>query len=593
MDDLYLQLGQLERTQLIHRQDDVELAYQFKHALAQEATYQSLLVKTRRDIHLRVALYYEQLYATAPDRYAPLLAHHYDGAGDAAKTFHYALVAGDAAARLYAHTEALAHYDHAQEMLRRLTNTPEKNVPLDAEVLRLYTNRGRVLELSSQFDRALENYSEMEMLGRAQQNSGLELAGLTARAILYSTYTPVMDRVEGKEHNARILARAREIDDRAAEARILWIMSLHAKYAVGEIALTIEYGERALELARDLGLQELNAFILNDLATPYAMTGQFDKSRAATQEAIGIWQELGNLAMLSDTVANLIPLDFYMGAIDKAKQAYAESFRLSQLTGSLWGQAYSQMRMGSVFAERGEYGEAFKVMQECLLTSARAGFNPPQTWTRAQYAWLLGEIGLYQEAVREAELAVAMIDQVPPFTTFVLIARMHVAVLVGDLATAENISQQPVFQAESSFKFDPGWVASRALAEAEFALARRDHARAIEKLDPAIRFFETRGLPTYLSDLLYLKGHLLDLQGDTRAALAVYDEAHRAAVAILSRRMLWKILQAQSEINERLGNAPLAAEQRTRAREVVAYICERLDSEAHVKAFMALTRVAC
>ncbi len=55
MQDLTAQLEQLESAQLVRRLPDEERAYLFKHALTQDAAYQSLLVKRRRGIHRLVA----------------------------------------------------------------------------------------------------------------------------------------------------------------------------------------------------------------------------------------------------------------------------------------------------------------------------------------------------------------------------------------------------------------------------------------------------------------------------------------------------------------------------------------------------------
>src|SRR4051812_17140708 len=98
MDELTRQLAQLESIQLVRKLDDIELSYLFKHVLAQETTYQSLLVKTRREIHLRVAQSYEQFDSASLEHNAAILAHHYHEAGELRKTIHYALLAGDAAA---------------------------------------------------------------------------------------------------------------------------------------------------------------------------------------------------------------------------------------------------------------------------------------------------------------------------------------------------------------------------------------------------------------------------------------------------------------------------------------------------------------
>ncbi len=160
------QLTQLELSQLIRRSDDQDLAYLFKHTLTQETAYQSLLVKTRREIHRRVAEAIERQYAERLDDYAGILAQHYAQAQDDAKTLEYALRAGDVAARVYANVEALANYSLALEVAKRSTAVPSISPGSAEGVLQaIYLRRGRLLELSSSFAEALANYDEMESLG--------------------------------------------------------------------------------------------------------------------------------------------------------------------------------------------------------------------------------------------------------------------------------------------------------------------------------------------------------------------------------------------------------------------------------------------
>ncbi len=126
MTDLSTQLAQLENQELVRRAPDADWSYLFNHALIQESAYESLLLKQRREIHQRVAAAYERLYPDRLDENADLLAQHYRQAGDDVKTFHYAVRAGDAAARVFANIEADSHYAQALDALARLPETPER-----------------------------------------------------------------------------------------------------------------------------------------------------------------------------------------------------------------------------------------------------------------------------------------------------------------------------------------------------------------------------------------------------------------------------------------------------------------------------------
>ncbi|HEX6510617.1 MAG TPA: adenylate/guanylate cyclase domain-containing protein, partial [Chloroflexota bacterium] len=55
---------------------DPELEYIFKHALTQEAAYDLLLIRRRKEYHRRIGEVIEQLYPQRLDELAPLIAHH-------------------------------------------------------------------------------------------------------------------------------------------------------------------------------------------------------------------------------------------------------------------------------------------------------------------------------------------------------------------------------------------------------------------------------------------------------------------------------------------------------------------------------------
>ena len=85
----------------------------FKHALVQEATYESILRPARRDLHARVARTLETLFADRlPDVYS-LLAYHYSRAKDWERAQDYLFLAADQAGRIAADAEALEHYRRA------------------------------------------------------------------------------------------------------------------------------------------------------------------------------------------------------------------------------------------------------------------------------------------------------------------------------------------------------------------------------------------------------------------------------------------------------------------------------------------------
>src|SRR5687767_4198905 len=86
-----------------------ELEYLFRHALVQDAAYDSLLKQDRRKLHRAVALTLEAAYPDRLDELAAQLAQHFKEAGEDARALHYGTSAGDHAFQQYALREALHH----------------------------------------------------------------------------------------------------------------------------------------------------------------------------------------------------------------------------------------------------------------------------------------------------------------------------------------------------------------------------------------------------------------------------------------------------------------------------------------------------
>jgi predicted ATPase len=85
-----------------------DLEYLFRHALVQDAAYGSLLKQERRELHGKVGEALEQLYPDRRDELAPVLAMHFEQAGDNDKAINYLIAGGRHAIEANAIREAFA-----------------------------------------------------------------------------------------------------------------------------------------------------------------------------------------------------------------------------------------------------------------------------------------------------------------------------------------------------------------------------------------------------------------------------------------------------------------------------------------------------
>jgi tetratricopeptide (TPR) repeat protein len=93
-----------------------ELEYLFKHALAQEAAYESTLLQQRKQLHRKVAQSIERLFRERIHEFYGMLAHHYSVGEDAEKAEEYLTKAGEEALKSSASSEALNYYKGAMEL---------------------------------------------------------------------------------------------------------------------------------------------------------------------------------------------------------------------------------------------------------------------------------------------------------------------------------------------------------------------------------------------------------------------------------------------------------------------------------------------
>ncbi len=135
-------LEKLVDSELVHRAGTPpEAEYTFKHALVQDAAYDSLLKRDRQELHARIA---EALLESAPsitETQPELLAHHYDEAGAVDSAIAYWGLAGRHATKRAANLEAIGYFQKALGLLETL---PE-NGARDAEELEVLTHLGPAL----------------------------------------------------------------------------------------------------------------------------------------------------------------------------------------------------------------------------------------------------------------------------------------------------------------------------------------------------------------------------------------------------------------------------------------------------------------
>jgi tetratricopeptide (TPR) repeat protein len=556
-------LAALMHAELVKPSVESPSAYLFKHALVQETAESTLLRGEHKRLHLLVARALETVNAENLDAYAAELAQHYAFAQDDAKTLVYALRAGELAARLLAHKEALAQYALADEIVRR-------GGANNAQIIQLYQQRGRVLEVMGKYHDAIANYEQLQELASTRHDPALELAAIVALATLYATPTAFADAHAGESLCRQALALARALGDRATEAKILWVLMLVTFFSK-RLREALTYGEQSLALARALNLREQMAFTLNDLSRPYLAVGPMERALAALAEAGALWQEVHNLPMYADNLNSTAEANYLKGDFETARAHLQAALPLSQKIDNPWNQGFSWMIELLLRADLGEADQALYAYEQGMRLGRQIVFGGGLLFARLGLARLCGTLGAARRGIELLQQPDASLERYAFAVAPIHAALALLLVQVGEPNEAETHLQQArrSVTAGDFASWGPVLVAH---TEAELALVRGKPLRAEEEMRALIDDLIRVGMRVFLPEAYWLQSRALRALGRPDDAYAALHRARVEAERIGMRRVLWQIYAALSEMENARGNFAPAHAYRTRAREEIEFM---------------------
>jgi len=276
-------LGRLVEAELLYQRGRPPRSrYIFKHALVQDAAYQSLLRRTRQHYHGQIAELLEASFPDMVENTPELVAHHFAEAGNQDRAVAYWQKAGARALAANGYEEALRHF--------RRGLVAKEGKPTDAETAELLFGLGRaqlatlemdqMSEALDNFHRAFDHFAEVGDTEHAVRlaeyplpmylvvGQGKGLADLTKRALGmvppqsneaarllsrygFSIYMEQGDYEGAKTAFDRSLTIARRNEDKAIEMQTL-ISAANVEFYNLSWQDAADISVNAIELARSV-----------------------------------------------------------------------------------------------------------------------------------------------------------------------------------------------------------------------------------------------------------------------------------------------------------------------------------------------------
>jgi len=236
-------LARLDEAEILFvRGEPPRSSYTFKHALVQEAAYESLLKRTRRELHGRVV---EVLLAQFPERAAAepeVMARHAELAGQTDEASTYYQRAGEQAQTRSAHGEAITQFRKAIALLATLPEGAQRDTHEVA--LQLLLGGSLIADRGFAHPEVEAPYERARVLCEAVGDAGR--LGIAQLGLAYFNYNRG-DVERGRALAAEVLALAEA--QGSAELLVMAHQNVaEPEYYQGKFASSLTHCERAFAL---------------------------------------------------------------------------------------------------------------------------------------------------------------------------------------------------------------------------------------------------------------------------------------------------------------------------------------------------------
>ena len=261
----------------------------FRHALIQEAAYQSLLLSRRRQYHKKIAEVLETRFPEIARSQPELIAQHYTAAELPACAVPHWLAAARRAVERYANLEAIAH---AQ---RGLEQSSVLSADLKAiELMDLTLVLGHAQRRASQLAEAMATFERAAALARNQNSpKHLARAALGYEEAEFFFGAPGMSSRPLLEEALSAVKRHEVVE----QCQVLCRLS-RVYFANSQFERANETARDAMAMARHLNDKEslfdaLVTLLMTNLGAPVE-EGELQQRREALDEKLSIAEELGD-----------------------------------------------------------------------------------------------------------------------------------------------------------------------------------------------------------------------------------------------------------------------------------------------------------
>ena len=367
--------------------------YAFRHALIQDAAYQSLLLARRRQHHQNIAQALETQFPNTAESQPEIIAQHYTAAAEPERAIPYWLRAGNRALARYAVLESIVQFERGLQLARQL---PE-GIGRSRQIMDLLLPLGSALSRTTRRNDALTAFKEAaelaRKLGSAKDLTRAALGADTAEFWIFSRDHQAMGLLE----TALVALGEEESVDRC---RVLSRLGRALFGSMSERARKLL--DEAVNLARRVGDPQAlwDALVCADATTagyPWSAS-QFPERRRALDEMLAVAEEIGDPELIAEAEGRRLPVFLEMADLDAFESSLAhkheveEEHELTGFAGILRSTRAMEAILHGDFAEAERLAASALDMPGGVHTDVAAGIYGVQMFTIRRAQGRLAEV---------------------------------------------------------------------------------------------------------------------------------------------------------------------------------------------------------
>jgi eukaryotic-like serine/threonine-protein kinase len=135
----------------------------------------------------------------------------------------------------------------------------------------------------------------------------------------------------------------------------------------------LEYLNRALPLAIQIGNAEAKATILHAIGVTYWLLKNQDEALHNYQESLALKRQIGDKRGMAVSLNAIAQIQERLGKQDLALKSYEEALQLRREIGDRTGEGDSLINLGAFYHDRGQHDQALKLNKKALLIQRELG----------------------------------------------------------------------------------------------------------------------------------------------------------------------------------------------------------------------------